>query len=447
MTWRRTGSAVLVCAVIALAGAAHAQEPDEEVPTTDGDELAPASEDALTPPSEDELEAAEDVTPPPPDRAELASPPACGARAREVGMEALVRVRSGNAWGAGFVYPTPRHVVTSFGLVALGRPATVVSTTGERLAARVVARDEEFGIAVLETAEDVPGAVPLTPAPETSALVGRPVVAVGRLEGLTLGLRERGQGLLSWTMSQGQIGAVNDEGVQADLTLRPGQVGGPLLDCEGRLLAVVGSGGVGQGVTVAARTSVVDGILRDVEPSGEFIGDLRLRFGIGALLYVDDEGRVAAGGYLTVGATLFDRVSWMNRIGLLAGVSEPVEEADLSVERRVVRVESLLGWRFFVDIGGFTTLYVVPALGLSVVHESVTRRSVALEPVPGCVPSDTEACVRPRIVQASASDWRVRPALGLTFVIGPALEVAYTFELDVEEPITTFHAVHLGLSF
>jgi S1-C subfamily serine protease len=433
---------------VTAAPLARAQAPDDYQPAPFPVEPAPdtrdepASETRGEPDPAATEEPAPDV-PAPPDSVE---PPTCGGRAHAVARSSVVRVRSGNTWGSGFVYPSPRHVVTAFGVVSLGQGVTVVTDDGARIPARVVARDEAFGVAVLETDAEIPGATPVEPAPETSALVGQPVVALGHpTDAMAFALGPRGEGLFRGSVTQGHVGAVNDEGLQADLTLRPGHAGSPLLDCEGRVVGAVGSGGIGPGLTVAARTTVLDALLRDAQPGTSWMGELRLRFGIGALLYIDDQGRLAAGGYLTLGATLFDRLSWMNRVGLLAGVSEPVAPADLAVDRRLVRVESLLGWRFFVDIGGFTSLYIVPAIGLSVVHETRSVRSVTIDPVPGCTPDATNACVAPRIVQSSVASWHVRPALGLTVIVGGGLELGYTFELDVEDPITTFHGAHLGL--
>ncbi len=447
-------------ALALFAAPVHAQAPEGDVPAEDVPAAAedpaedPAEEPAAEPPPAataapepaSDADGEEPLTPPPPVVEVL--PARCAGRAREVALGAVVRVRSGNSWGTGFVYTSPQTVVTAFGLVSLGQGVTVVTQSGAQVSARVVARDEAFGVAVLETNEAVPGATPLEPAPETSALVGQPVVALGHpTDPLSFALGPRGEGLFRWSVSQGQVGAVNEEGLQADLTLRSGHAGSPLLDCEGRVLGAVGSGGIGPGITVAARASVVDALLETVEPGADWLGELRLRFGIGGVLYVDEQGHLAAGGYLTLGATLFDRVSWMNRVGYLAGVSEPVEAADLSVDRRLVRVESMLGYRFFIDVGGFTTLYIVPSVGVSVLHQTRSSRSVVIEPVPGCVPGDMETCVAPRIVEASAASWHVRPALGLTIIVGGGLELGYTFELDVDEPITTFHAAHLGLQF
>ncbi len=385
-------------------------------------------------------------TPPQPGAVDAASEaPTCAARAREVAAAAVVRVRSGAEWGAGFVYGSPRVVVTSFGLVSLGQSITIVARDGTHVAARLIGRDESYDLAILEATEAVPGAQPLEPAPETSAMLGRPVVAIGHpFAGVAALLGERGEGLLRWSVSEGTIGAVNEAGIQADLALTEGHAGAPLLDCEGRVLGMIPGAGILAGnLGLAVRTARIDPVVESAQPGGDFLGNLRLRLGIGALLLIDEDGRVAGGGYLTLGATLFDRISWMNRVGLLYGGALDAAPDELSVERRLVRIESLIGYRFFIDIGGFTTLYIVPAAGATITHFDETRRSVHV--VPGCTPSDTESCVE--IVSTGVDGWRVRPAIGLTFLLGGNFEVAYTLEIDVEEPVETFHAVSVGFLF
>lgn len=414
------------------------------------DEALPAS----SPPAEGEAAeaspepAAEPALAPPPPPADPS--PTCAERASAVAAGSVVRVRSGASWGAGFVYGSPRTVVTSFGLVSLGQPVTIVARDGARVAARVVAHDESYDLAVLEPVAEIPGAEPLAPAPETSAMLGRPVVALGHpFAGVVALLGERGRDLLRWSVSQGVIGAVNEVGIQADVALDAGHAGAPLLDCEGRVLGMIAGAGILSGhLGLAVRAARIDAVLEEARPGSEFLGNLRLRFGLGGALYVDEEGRVAGGGYLTLGATLFDRISWMNRVGLFAGgATEPADD-ELSVDRRLVRIESLLGYRFFIDVGGFATLYIVPAAGVVIGRVDETRRRVEVAVTPGCTPSDTEPCATTRIVEASSDAWVVRPAVGLTFLLGGSFEVGYTLEIDVDaDPGRTFHAVNLGLLF
>ena len=439
------GAALIALAAITMGTRAQAQAPVEEEP-----EAIEEEEDATEPPPADEptppppVARRQPAPPPPPAVPEAPSGETCAARAREIAAGAVVRVRSGDRWGAGFVYHSPRHVVTSFALLSRGRDVTIVARDGAHIAARMLAHDPAYDLAVLETVEPVPGAEPLAPAPETSAMVGRPVIAIGHPFALaTALLGARGEGLLRWSVAEGTIGAANDVGIQADVALDQGHAGGPLVDCEGRVLGLITSTGMlSPNLGLVARVARADALIEGAGPAGDFLGDLRLQLGIGGVLAIDEDGNTAGGVYLTAGATLFDRVSWVNRIGLLmGGAGDPAEDV-LSLERRLVRIESLLGWRFFLDIGGFTTLYIVPAIGLTVNYEDIDTRSVRA--VEGCTPSATESCIA--ITSSSTDAWHVRPAIGLTFIAG-SFELGYTFELDVEDPITTYHALVLGVLF
>jgi hypothetical protein len=380
----------------------------------------------------------------PPEDVPPIEPPACGATARAVAANAVVRVRSGGRWGAGFVYHSPSHVVTAFSLISLGRDVTIVARDGTRLGARLLARDEELDLAVLETTDPVPGAEPLAPAPEQSPMIGRPVVALGHpFAGVAALLGERGEGLLRWSVAQGSIAAVNPNGIQADIAVSDGFAGGPLLDCEGRALGLItGTGMLSPNLALVARIAHADALIRSAGPASDYLGGVRLRLGLGGLLVIDEDARTAAGGYLTIGATLFDRVSWTNRVGLLAGGTDDPADDVLSLERRLLRIETMLGYRFFVDVGGFATFYIVPSGGLTVSYDSLDTRTIRV--VEGCTPSATESCIAIR--ETSDDEWHVRPAVGLTFLFGP-VEVAYTLEIDVDEPVTTYHAVMLGLGF
>lgn len=443
-----SGKLSLCAALLALASQARASaqipEPND-APVDAPSEQAPVEQgpgeqrpEAVETPAE---EANPAPVPEPP-----SEPPAstCGAQAREVAAGAVVRVRSGDRWGAGFVYHSSRHVVTSFRIMARGRDVTVVTRDGSRIPARMLAHDPAYDLAVLETTSPIPGADPLAPAPETSAMLGAPVVAIGHpFAGVAALLGPRGEGLLRWSIAQGTIGAVNDAGIQADVALTDGHAGGPLLDCEGRVLGMVtGAGLLSPDLGLVARIGRADSLIESAGPAGDFLGNLRLQLGIGGILSIDEDGRTAGGAYLTAGAVLFDRLSWVNRVGLLMGGTDDPAPDVLSLERRLVRIESLLGWRFFLDIGGFTTLYIVPAAGLTVTYEELETRSARV--IEGCSPSAAESCIA--ISESANDEWHVRPAVGITFIAG-SFELAYTFEIDVDEPVTTYHALLLGVLF
>lgn len=406
-------------------------------------EAEPTSEPAPEPVSEP---VPEPVTADPAQDAAPSSAPTCAEAAYARAAAAVVRVRAGTQWGAGFVYHSPRHVVTAFSLLGLGRGATVVTQDGTEIGTRLLARDEDYDLAVLELAAPIDGVEPLAPAPETSARRGAPVVALGHpFAEVNRLLGERGEGLLRWSTSTGTVGAANEVGLQADVALAVGHAGAPLLDCEGRVLGMItGAGLVSADLGLVARIGQADVLIAQSGEASDFLGDLQLRLGIGAALIIDEQGRVAGGGYLTLGATLFDRISWMNRVGLFTGgIDDPLGDV-LTHSRDLVRVESMLGYRFFVDVGGFFTFYVVPSGGVSVMNERFSERRAAVTPM--CTPSDTESCIS---FQETVSDaWVVRPAASLSILLGGNFEIGYTIEIGFDtDPVQTYHVLRAGFLF
>ncbi len=437
-----------------------AQPEEAQLDGAEPDEGAPPEEAPRELPREEPRPDFVPLPTPPAQAAPVESGPTCGARAHDVAAQAVVRVRSANEWAAGFAYHSPRHVVTAWSVISRGQGTTVYTQDGTRYETQLLARDEQLDLAVLELREPLEGVTPLAPAPETSAGLGRDVVAIGHpFANASRLLGERGEGLLRWSIAQGRVGAVNAQGIQADVALTADHTGGPLVDCEGRVLGMVtGAGLLSADLGLVARVSRVDTLIEEAGDAGEFLGNLRLTLGLGAGLVIDEEGRAAGGFYLTLGAVLFDRVSWMNRVGLYSGgIDDPVGDV-LEHSRDMVRVESLLGYRFFVDLFGLTTMYIVPAGGLMVMHQRASARRVTVQP--GCVPSATDSCVAiveendiGAVARGSASgsgdEWVVRPALGLTFLFGGNFEIGYTLEIgglgDLEPgPTETYHALRIG---
>jgi len=362
-----------------------------------------------------------------------------------VALDGVVRIRSGSTWGAGFVYHSRRHVVTAFSLIRLGRGVSVVTGDGVAHEAQVLVRDEALDLVVLEVAEDL-DATPLDPAPETSARLGRDVVAMGHpFAGAERMLGARGRGLLRWSVARGQIAAVNPAGIQADVALTAGHAGGPLLDCQGRALGLITARGIlSTDIGLVARISRIDAVLEGAGEPGDFLGELRPQLGIGVALHIDESGSAAPGFYMTLGVTLFDRVSLMNRVGLFMGGADAPMGDVLDRDRQLIRIESLLGYRIFLDVFGFTTLYIVPAAGMTVSHDRLTERRARV--TPGCMPGPDMSCIT--FDETVDEAWLIRPAAGLSFIFGGSIEIGYTIELGVDtDPLLTYHNVRLGVLF
>lgn len=475
---RRALLAVLFCfAFSSLASAqddAEGEAPSTEEPEADATDPEAAEGDAEStedePAAEEESEPEPEPEPPPPPvevapeppvQSSMADAPTCGATAHEAAAQAVVRVRSGNEWAAGFAYHSSRHVVTAWSVINRGQGTTVYTRDGTRYETLLLARDEQLDLAVLEVREEMAGVTPLQPAPETSAMLGREVIAIGHpFFGATRLLGERGEGLLRWSIAQGRVGAVNEQGIQADVALTADHTGGPLVDCQGRVLGMItGAGLLSADLGLVARIARADSLIAEAGEAGEFLGNFRLSMGLGAGLVIDEQGRAAGGFYLTLGAILFDRISWMNRVGLFTGgIDDPLGDV-LEHSRDIVRVETMLGYRFFVDLFGLTTMYIVPAGGVMVMNQRGSQRTanvVCTDPTMADTCSvdvveerdyATIAGATPNAGFQSDQEWVVRPTVGLSFILGGTFEIGYTLEIGLEtSEVETYHVIRAGFA-
>lgn len=167
---------------------------------------------------------------------------------------------NGAAHGTGIVWDGSGRVVTNHHVVAAGIDPMLTFEDGSRVPARVVADDRGSDLAVLEPV--FPAIVRPPPPPIASAARGSEVVAIGNTGGR--GLR-RGDGIVV------SVGRSVDNGVtlltdaiESTVPLMPGDSGGPMFDCAGRLVgistAAVISGGrsrIGYALPAAAAARLV----------------------------------------------------------------------------------------------------------------------------------------------------------------------------------------------
>ncbi len=169
-------------------------------------------------------------------------------------LRAVVQVRDddrGSA-GAGTIWQSDGLIITNAHVVRAGRAnLSVALHDGRVLNARVVARDEAHDLAALAIdAHDLPT---ITVGSLRDLQVGQWVMALGHPWGVlnaTTGgvLIGVGQGLP-------EVRVTPQDYVVADLHLRPGNSGGPLIDTNGRMIGVntlMTSPGVGVAVGVDA---------------------------------------------------------------------------------------------------------------------------------------------------------------------------------------------------
>jgi serine protease Do len=167
---------------------------------------------------------------------------------------------SATVWRAGGLLITNNHVAT-------GETAEVAFAGGRSCTARVVARESSVDLAALQADDCDPEPLP---AGDSSALkVGQLVLAVGNPLGET---RAVTAGIVSGIGAGVAGGRLRlREAVQANITLLPGNSGGPLADAEGRVIGI-NAMVFGPGVAIAIPSNTVERFLAERSPDSPVLG-------------------------------------------------------------------------------------------------------------------------------------------------------------------------------
>jgi S1-C subfamily serine protease len=163
--------------------------------------------------------------------------------------------------GSGFVIDREGSLLTNAHVISGATDIRVTFSDQRTVAARVVGRDEDSDLAVLQVEPKGLDLRPLALGDSGSVHVGDPTVAIGNPFGLD---RTLTTGVVS--AKQRRITAPSgfsiDNVIQTDAAINPGNSGGPLIDAMGRVIGVnsqiatAGSGGsVGVGFAVPINTA------------------------------------------------------------------------------------------------------------------------------------------------------------------------------------------------
>ncbi|MCL1908388.1 MAG: trypsin-like peptidase domain-containing protein [Holophagaceae bacterium] len=141
--------------------------------------------------------------------------------------------------GTGIVWDDRGHVITAYSAVLMEDPLTgqiseaekltVTLADGKTYSARIVGRSLEYRIAVIRAFAPFKDLRPLPLARESDLKVGQSLFAIGNPFGM------------DYSLSAGILSAKKDQVsgshhvFQTDVAINPGNIGGPLLDSEGRL--------------------------------------------------------------------------------------------------------------------------------------------------------------------------------------------------------------------
>lgn len=165
--------------------------------------------------------------------------------------------------GSGFVYDLEGHIVTNNHVVAEAERLTVTFYDDTSVPATIVGRDPDSDLAVIKVDAKGLDLVPVELGDSDTVKVGQQVVAMGSPFGfagtMTMGIISGlGRSLPSTEVESGSTYII-PEVIQTDAAINPGNSGGPLLDLQGRVIAVNtaiespvrGSTGVGFSIPVS----------------------------------------------------------------------------------------------------------------------------------------------------------------------------------------------------
>lgn|SRR3989338_4347102 len=145
-------------------------------------------------------------------------------------VKSVVTVRTDKSLGSGFIVDTRGYVVTNYHVIVGARQIAVATHDRRLISATLIGTDTFRDLALLKIDESYP-ALPLGNSDKLQ--VGNKVIAIGNPLGL------------SFTVTEGIISGLNREGpngleeyIQTDVSLNPGNSGGPLIDTNGHVIGV-----------------------------------------------------------------------------------------------------------------------------------------------------------------------------------------------------------------
>lgn len=149
----------------------------------------------------------------------------------EQSVKGVVTISTDKSIGSGFIINSGGYVVTNYHVIR-GRETNVFVVTQEResLPAAFVGKDELRDLALLKIDGEHEA---LQLAKNDSVQVGQKVIAIGNPLGLSFTVTE---GIISALDRAGPSGF--NEYIQTDVSLNPGNSGGPLIDKQGKVVGI-----------------------------------------------------------------------------------------------------------------------------------------------------------------------------------------------------------------
>lgn len=180
----------------------------------------------------------------------------------------------GHGTGSGFIYDDQGHILTNNHVVDGADRIQVSFHDGETATAKVVGRDPEADLAVIQVDRtDYP---PLDRGKSARLKVGDWVMAIGSPFGLSQTVTA---GIISGTDRTPEINEFEDF-IQTDAAINPGNSGGPLVDMNGKVIGINSAiatasranAGVGFAIPIDLAGRIADKLIKDGKISRSAVG-------------------------------------------------------------------------------------------------------------------------------------------------------------------------------
>jgi hypothetical protein len=355
----------------------------------------------------------------------------------------VIRIDTGGGLGAGFLFIDPRLAATAYHVVSQGRPIEVTLQDGTVMSAEVVATDPGNDVAIIELERPVAGLQPLLPGFLAQLKLGAPVIVIGHPHALDVSGRE--EGLLNWSVSQGIISGVGSHQLQTDAAVNPGNSGGPLIDCHGRVLGVVSAKLYAEGIGFVIpidRVQTLAGNIGRVPPDFD---TFQFSLGLSLAIHASSDATFAGFG-VGLSAIVYDTWVATFRAGALWSTGDEEMEPgllDRSLSRTMLALD--LAYRRLVFTKPFP-LYAGISLGGAVGRNAEHRRTLNAQLVPaGCAGADCDVPIT--VTETDRQEWMGWPSVGATLNVGGVLAASYAFLPDVTNLDASLHRVLIGFAF
>lgn len=255
----------------------------------------------------------------------------------------------GDSVGSGVLIREDGVMLTAHHVVDGATSVMVVLDDGREVAARLVGGDADTDIAVLDLDG---GSYPIaTLAPVGAEAVGAPAISIGAAGGsIEAGPSVRTMKVSAMGQEAGIDGQMLVGMIRTDAAMAPGCAGGPLVDVEGRVIAIAssnargadGAAAVGYATPIAVATAVADQLLATGRVVRGWLG-IEGASRDGALVHRVRPDSPAAAAGLTSGdvITAVDGVGVASMSALVARLRklQPGDDVRLSVRRDTTTME------------------------------------------------------------------------------------------------------------